>query len=102
MGSTDTTELARVTDAVVGIIREITDGTAESVTADSPLVGEKATIKSRQLVEVLLNIEEYAEEKLGVAFSWTGDSAMSQRRSIFRTPRSLAEHLVALKHGPQP
>jgi hypothetical protein len=68
----------------------------KSVAVDTPLVGEKAVLKSRDLVEVLLSVEEYAEERLGVAFDWSSDAAMSQRRSIFRTPRSLAAHLAEL------
>ncbi|MCW5732166.1 MAG: acyl carrier protein [Alphaproteobacteria bacterium] len=63
----------------------------------TPLIGPRAVVKSRALVEILLALEEFAEEHLGVTFDWTSDSAMSQSRSIFRTVESLATHLHGLK-----
>ena len=84
-------------EKIISIIKEVAGDKQDiAISADSSLVGENAIISSRELVEVLLAIEEYAEDELGVEFDWTSDSAMSERRSMFRTPASLAEYLASL------
>lgn len=84
-------------EKIISIIEEVVGDKPDiRITADSSLVGENAIISSRELVEVLLAIEEYAEDELGVEFDWASDTAMSQRRSMFRTPASLAEYLASL------
>jgi hypothetical protein len=63
---------------------------------NTQLVGEKRSIKSVQLVELLLKMEEYVEEKFNNEFNWAENSAMSETRSVLRTVGSLAEHIVQL------
>jgi hypothetical protein len=63
---------------------------------DARLLGCDAVLNSRELVELLLALEEFADEKLGVKFDWTSDSAMSEARSAFRTLGSLAAHVADL------
>ncbi|MCF6303334.1 MAG: hypothetical protein L3J13_09070 [Devosiaceae bacterium] len=84
---------AKIVEIVVETLEENPD---IQVKADSQLVGEAAIVSSRELVEILLAIEEYAEDDLKVEFDWASDSAMSGRRSMFRTPASLGEYLVSL------
>ena len=67
-----------------------------SFSAKTQLVGENRSIKSMQLVELLLKMEEYVEENLNKKFNWTDNSAMSERFSVLRTVESLAEHVVEL------
>ena len=69
----------------------------ESIVGETQLIGPKAVLKSRELVEVLLSLEDFAEERLGAEFDWTSDSAMSQTRSVFRTVDALARHLYELQ-----
>jgi hypothetical protein len=69
----------------------------ETVDADTPLIGPERALKSRELVEVLLDLEEFAEERLQVEFNWTTDAAMSPSQSLFRTVDSLARHLFRLQ-----
>jgi hypothetical protein len=69
----------------------------EEVTLETELIGPNSAVKSRALVEVLLDLEEFAEESLGAEFDWTSDAAMSQSRSIFRTIGTLAGHLHGLQ-----
>ena len=84
-------------EKIISIIEEVAEDRPDiAIGADSSLVGENAIISSRELVEVLLAIEEYAEDELGVEFDWASDTAMSERRSMFRTPASLAEYLASL------
>ncbi len=67
----------------------------KSFSADTQLVGENRSIKSMQLVELLLTMEEYVEEKFNSEFNWADNSAMSET-SVLRTVRSLAQHIVEL------
>ena len=67
-----------------------------SYSAKTQLVGENRSIKSMQLVELLLKMEEYVEENLNKKFNWADNSAMSERFSVLRTVGSLAEHVVEL------
>jgi hypothetical protein len=63
---------------------------------DTPLIGSRREIRSRDLVELLLRMEEYAEDRLGTTFDWASDSAMSEVTSSLRTIGSLAGHLAGL------
>ena len=81
------------------IIKELSTICKESESSYSSktqLVGEKRSIKSMQLVELLLKMEEYVEENFNSKFNWSDNSAMSERFSILRTVESLAEHVIEL------
>ncbi len=60
------------------------------------LVGPERTLKSIELVELLLKMEDYVEEKFNSKFNWADNSAMSETRSVLRTINSLANHIVEL------
>ena len=64
--------------------------------ADTQLVGEHRSIKSVELVELLLKIEEYVEENFNNEFNWSDNSAMSETRSVLRTVGTLAKHVAEL------
>lgn len=83
---------------LVAIVNEIQETHEEEVAADDALIGDSAVISSRELVEVLLAVEEFAEDELEVEFDWTSDSAMSMKRSPFRNIRILAKHLIGCVH----
>ena len=55
---------------------------------------------SSRFVELPLAAEDFANERLGFAFDWASDGAMSEARSHFRTVGSLAHHLLDLSRGP--
>ena len=67
-----------------------------SFSTNTQLVGENRSIKSMQLVELLLKMEDYVEENLNSEFNWADNSAMSETWSILRTVGSLAEHVIEL------
>lgn len=67
----------------------------ETVSGESRLVGEEAILDSAGLLELLLELEELAEDKLDAAFEWENDSAFSAKRSVFRTPTTLAEFFMS-------
>ena len=86
----------RIATKVRELLMQCGELSAEQITEDTPLIGPGAAIKSRALVELMLGLEDYAEEELGVSFDWTSDSAMSASRSLMRTVGSLTDHLDGL------
>ena len=58
-------EVSAISGAPVGKLSEAT-----------PLIGGETVLNSRGLVELLVALEEFSEEKLHVHFDWTSDSAM--------------------------
>ena len=62
------------------------------------LVGDLAIIDSRSLVELLIGLEQFAEEH-GGQFDWSSDAAMSATNSPLRTPRYLAAFLAEQSAG---
>ena len=67
------------------------------VTADTILVGQNRIVDSADLVVLLLAVEDFAKEQLGVQWDWTSDSAMSEARSVLRSVGSLSRHLSELQ-----
>lgn len=73
-------------------------GTPEdAISADTVLVGSGRVVDSADLVMLLLSVEEFARDRLGVNFDWTSDSAMSEARSVLRNVGTLARHLTDLQ-----
>jgi hypothetical protein len=64
--------------------------------SSTALVGPERALKSIELVELLLKMEDYVEEKFNSKFNWADNSAMSETRSVLRTINSLAQHIVEL------
>ena len=89
-------EIKKKIGELLGEIGELDPAEIDDAAA---LIGSRAVIKSRALVELLLALEEYAEDELNVVFDWTSDAAMSESRSIFRTVSVLAEHLHGLSQA---
>lgn len=60
------------------------------VLPDTPLIGDGKVLDSMGLVELCLRLEDRAM-RLGFAFDWTSETAMSKSRSMFRTVGALQE-----------
>ncbi len=88
-------------DLVVSfLVRElnaITGKPAGDFSEETRLIGQDAVIGSRELVELLLALEDFCEQSLQVHFDWTNDSAMSEARSAYRTVGTMAEHIIGLQ-----
>jgi hypothetical protein len=85
-------------EEVEGFIRdEIAGMTGSPAAADTVLVGTGRVVDSADLVMLLLSVEEFARDRLGVEFDWTSDSAMSEARSVLRNVGTLARHLTDLQ-----
>jgi hypothetical protein len=54
-------------------------------------------VDSADLVMLLLSVEDFARDRLGVNFDWTSDAAMSEARSVLRDIGTLARHLTDLQ-----
>ena len=67
-----------------------------SIDEQTKLLGGGSVLNSMRLVELLLAVEEFAEDTLGVRFDWASDSAMSEARSSYRTIGSLCDHIAHL------
>jgi acyl carrier protein len=68
-----------------------------AVSSETVLIGQNRVLDSADLVVLLLAIEDFAKERLGVDWDWTSDSAMSEARSVLRNVGSLARHLSELQ-----
>lgn len=69
----------------------------DTIASDTVLVGSGRVVDSADLVMLLLSVEEFARDRLGVEFDWTSDSAMSEARSVLRNVGTLALHLTDLQ-----
>jgi len=86
----------KVLEKVRETIAEASELSPSDISEETVLIGPDSSLSSRELVEVLLELEEYAEDALGVEFDWTSDSALSIGRSILRTVGTLVDHLHGL------
>tara|TARA_Y100000588_G_C13401735_1_gene563543 strand:- start:230 stop:514 length:285 start_codon:yes stop_codon:yes gene_type:complete len=82
---------------IISKLKEICKNDNQEFLETTQLVGQSRSIKSVQLVELLLSLEEYVEDNLNVKFDWSGDSAMSERRSILKNIDTLAQHIFELQ-----
>lgn len=87
---------ARIEELIATELKMILGEDAPQLSQDTVLIGQTAIIKSREVVELLLALEDAMEEEFSVEFDWTSDSAMSEDRSFIRTVGSLRDHLTAL------
>ena len=66
------------------------------INSELKLLGDESSVKSRDLVEILLIIEDYLDENHDVEFDWTSSNAMSSASSNFRTLGSLYDYIDSL------
>jgi len=78
-------------------VAALTGVDAASINGETVLIGSNRVLDSADLVVLLLAVEEFASDKLGVAWDWTSDSAMSEARSVLRNVAALARHLADLQ-----
>ena len=89
-------EIKNIENYIIKELASICKDPKRTFSSGTPLVGPERALKSIELVELLLKMEEYVEEKFNSKFNWAGNSAMSETRSILRTINSLANHIVEL------
>jgi hypothetical protein len=91
----DKIELAIV---LTEIILKTIDDNEISLNGTSRLLGINSPVDSMKLVEICINLENYAET-LDFQFDWTSANAMSKSKSIFRTIDSLIEEFIKQFEG---
>lgn len=92
----NTPNASRILEFVITELSSITSRPTTDFTGETPLIGEGSSVKSRELVELLISIEDYVEEKFGMEFDWASDSLMSRDSSILRNVDSLVGHMARL------
>lgn len=65
----------------------------EDINDEIKLIGDNASIKSRDLVEILLIIEDFLEEEHDIEFDWASSNAMSNANSNYRTLGTLKNYI---------
>lgn len=88
----------QISEFIISQLNNICKNDPREFNVNTQLVGEQRSIKSVELVELLLSIEEYAEDNLNAKFDWSGDTAMSERRSILKNIDSLSDHIFELQN----
>ena len=85
--------MSTVLEKIISLYDEIAEDSGDEST---PLIGDGACISSSQLVLLLVSVEDYCADTLGVTFDWTSKTAMSQGRSIYSSIGTLAKHVETL------
>jgi acyl carrier protein len=88
---------SEIEDFIRAEVASLIGKNVQDVTADTILVGQNRVVDSADLVVLLLAVEDFAKEQLGVQWDWTSDSAMSEARSVLRSVGSLSRHLSELQ-----
>jgi hypothetical protein len=78
-------------------VAAMTSMPVEKTSGATALVGSGRVVDSADLVMLLLSVEDFARDRLGVNFDWTSDAAMSEARSVLRDIGTLARHLTDLQ-----
>ena len=68
----------------------------ELINEELELLGDDSKVKSRDLVEILLIIEDFLDENYDIEFDWSSSNAMSSASSNFRTLGTLYAHVSSL------
>ena len=88
-----------VTQFICKTVREISESTGaentSEITEETLLLGSDGVLSSLMLVELMLALEDYCTDH-GCKFVWTDDSAMSDRRSMYRSVSSLVDFVMGL------
>lgn len=87
--------------AMVRDIREQADVPVSCISEDTVIFGKEGVLTSLMLVELMLALEDFCTEN-GIEFVWASDSAMSQRRSVYRTVASLTDFVLSLPRTEMP
>jgi acyl carrier protein len=81
----------RIEEMVRGAVAELMGKDPASVPMDTVLIGSNAELRSRDLVVLMLDIEDRLVDEYGIEFDWNTDAAMSGTRSRMRTVASLID-----------
>ena len=86
---------SEILNRVCSMLAEVAELDRSEVSVETALIGPDAVIDSHGLIELLIEIEDYAESELGFDFDWSSESTFSRNRSAFRRVGTLVEYLAA-------
>ena len=90
----------KVLEAIFEAIDEINAQRPEeqqmAKSVDTVLFGESGTLNSLELVNLIVTVEQVLEDGFGVSLTLADEKAMSQKRSPFKSVKSLAEYTSTL------
>ena len=86
-------ELNKVEERVFKEIQNVSEDKKSIITKKTPLIGAEGTIDSVDLVDMCLELEDFAVE-LGFEFDWASEKAMSATNSIFKDAGSLSKEFI--------
>ena len=80
---------------IIQVIKKILNKSENNfeISKDMPLIGSGSPLDSMKIVELCIELEDFAEEN-GFDFDWTSEKAMSKSLSMFSTVESLAKELL--------
>lgn len=84
----------RIQAKIIAVLEEIADEAKEPFTGSTQLIGSTSAVRSRELLEVLLELEDWADDEFDNPFDWTSDTAFSSERSAFRTVDTLTDFFI--------
>ena len=84
---------------IVEALAEVAERDPAELAGDTRLLGEGGTIRSRELVELLLLLDERIEERFHAKFDWAADRSISPNHEPFRTVESLADFIARQIEG---
>lgn len=86
-------------DFIYSSLRRISDcGDGVTLDASTPILGRDGLLSSMQLVELMLELEDYCREH-GMDFDWANDAIFSTRHSVYRSIGTLADALMGNVQG---
>jgi|TARA_B100000929_G_scaffold182920_1_gene144836 acyl carrier protein len=86
-------DLKEVEERVFKEIQNVSEDKRAIVDKTTPLIGGEGTIDSVDLVDMCLELEDFAVE-LGFEFDWASEKAMSATNSIFKDAGSLSKEFI--------
>lgn len=91
--------LQAVYNAIEELNPQLQDGRQLSATEDGLIFGEGAPLDSLDLVNLVMAVEQHIMDLTGDELVLASESAMSRKRSPYRSVGALAEYAVELASG---
>ena len=91
--------LRAICSAVDAVNEDLSKNEKISKSMDAHLYGKNGNLDSIALVNLIVAVEETIADEFGVAITLADERAMSQRKSTFKSMRSLSEYILLLLNG---
>ncbi len=94
-------ERSAILDIVITSLQEVANLSNNSsrisnFTEETRLIGQDAVLDSMGLVSLIVDVEQTIDQEYGLTLILADERAMSQKRSPFRSVRSLTDYILQL------